>query len=122
MTSSVISQSEASPKKEFTGIEFAHKYLRVSHTELMTNSSEWGVLNQRNRKLLLYVLPALFDSSLGRSSHPGLTLERETHLEWDNLTIACNVEFVGGYCNGDQTQIMATVQVVLLQISLAVSN
>jgi hypothetical protein len=70
MTSFVISQSEASPKKEFTGIEFAHKYLRVSHTELMTNSSEWGVLNQRNRKLLLYVLPALFDSSLGRRSHP----------------------------------------------------
>jgi hypothetical protein len=69
----------------------------------------------------MYFLPCLI-LVLGGVVTPGLTLERETHLEWDNLTIACNRAFVGGYCNGDQTQIMATVQVVPLQISLAVSN
>jgi hypothetical protein len=69
----------------------------------------------------MYFLPCLI-LVLGGVVTPGLTLERETHLEWDNLTFACNRAFVGGYCNGDQTQIMATVQVVPLQISLAVSN
>ena len=69
----------------------------------------------------MYFLPCLI-LVLGGVVTPGLTLERETQLEWDNLTIAYNRALVGGYCNGDQTQIMATVQVVLLQISLAVSN
>ena len=72
----------------------------------------------------MYFLPCLI-LVLGKVVTPGLTLERETHLEWDTLTIACiacNRALVGGYCNGDQTQIMATVQVVPLQISLAVSN
>jgi hypothetical protein len=31
-----------------------------------------------------------------------LVLERQTHLQWDNRTIAYNRLFVGGCCNGDQ--------------------
>jgi len=73
---------------------------KTSRTNLRPINEKTHPKNKPVNHLHMYILLCLILAFGAVTS--ALVIERQTHLDWDNRTIACGRAFIGGCCDGDQ--------------------